>query len=344
MKRRALIKGFVSLAGLTAASSLFEQKLLAQNNDTLARALPSGKNYYVDSNRGSDSNDGTSQDKAWKSISRVNDTDFQPGDIVNFVCGSKFTQPLKIFPSGTASKPITFRSFGKGAAPVFSSTRSFNLIVCKGSYLIIDGFKIIGAREAAISIDESYAEYNIIRNCDISYSAIGVSLLGKFTTLEHNNIHDINKMVKNDWGGDDDYGAIGILIQSQNAKILNNTVEQCTGPSYDYGTDGSAFELYDNVDGAVIDGNYTSGNNRFMEVGGQPGSAKNVIVANNKAIHNNGRFLAFNLSGKFATNVNNFRLINNIVSEGKTREELIEFWDGPPLNSSQLVEQNNKFI
>ena len=35
--------------------------------------------YYVDNVNGSDANSGTSQTKAWNSISKVNDAAFQPG-------------------------------------------------------------------------------------------------------------------------------------------------------------------------------------------------------------------------------------------------------------------------
>ena len=40
----------------------------------------SGTTYYVDANNGNDANSGTSPEQAWKSLTKVTATTFQPGD------------------------------------------------------------------------------------------------------------------------------------------------------------------------------------------------------------------------------------------------------------------------
>ena len=74
--------------------------------------------YYVDSSAGNDSNDGTSEAKAWKSLSKVSSMTFQPGDRILFKAGSAFTGRLEPKGSGTAAAPIQISTYGIGARPV----------------------------------------------------------------------------------------------------------------------------------------------------------------------------------------------------------------------------------
>ena len=56
--------------------------------------------YYIDSVAGSDDNRGNSSDNAWKTIAKVNEVKFQPGDSVLFKSGSIWREELKIRSSG----------------------------------------------------------------------------------------------------------------------------------------------------------------------------------------------------------------------------------------------------
>ncbi len=73
--------------------------------------------YYV-SLTGNDSNSGTSQTNAWKTISKVNTINFQPGDKILFEGGQTFPGNLYLDASdvGTATLPITISSYGSGRA------------------------------------------------------------------------------------------------------------------------------------------------------------------------------------------------------------------------------------
>lgn len=65
--------------------------------------------YFVDNNFGSDSNNGTSLQAPWKSLSKVNEQTFQPGNVVCFKRGSTWIkEELTIHESGTPDDPITF--------------------------------------------------------------------------------------------------------------------------------------------------------------------------------------------------------------------------------------------
>jgi hypothetical protein len=105
--------------------------------------------YYVNSISGKDSNPGTSSDTPWKSISKVESTQLQPGDVINFARGSEWEKRewetvFLIDDSGTESKPITFRAYGEGKLPVFSNGgQVWNKgIKITASYIIIEGLHV----------------------------------------------------------------------------------------------------------------------------------------------------------------------------------------------------------
>ncbi|WP_164716568.1 S-layer homology domain-containing protein [Paenibacillus whitsoniae] len=77
----------------------------------------SGTTYYIDATGGSDSNVGTSEGQAWKSLEKVNATTFQPGDHIAFKSGEVWTGQLWPKGSGTAGLPIVIDQYGSGAKP-----------------------------------------------------------------------------------------------------------------------------------------------------------------------------------------------------------------------------------
>ncbi len=78
-------------------------------------------NHYVDSLAGNDTADGATPATAWKSLSKVNTTTFQPGDHLCFKAGSTFTGQLHPLGSGTAAAAIVIDQYGTGAKPRFNA-------------------------------------------------------------------------------------------------------------------------------------------------------------------------------------------------------------------------------
>ena len=77
-----------------------------------------GVNYYIDSLKGSDANNGTTISAPWQTITKVNTTTFKPGDSILFICGSIWSGvTLHPLGSGTAGKPIVVSKYGKGNLP-----------------------------------------------------------------------------------------------------------------------------------------------------------------------------------------------------------------------------------
>src|SRR5438874_2701055 len=66
-----------------------------------------GTTYYVDAVAGSDANNGTGLDSAWKSLAKVDATSFSPGDQILFHAGQTWVGQLWPQGSGAAGSPIT---------------------------------------------------------------------------------------------------------------------------------------------------------------------------------------------------------------------------------------------
>jgi hypothetical protein len=77
-----------------------------------------GITYYVDSQNGDDSFSGTAKNTAWKSMERVNNFTFSPGDSLLFLRGLSWTGQLSPKGSGIEGMPITLASFGEGNKPL----------------------------------------------------------------------------------------------------------------------------------------------------------------------------------------------------------------------------------
>jgi len=79
-----------------------------------------GATYYVDASNGNDSNNGTSQATAWKTISKVNSSSFSPGDYILFKKEEIWREVLVVPSSGSSGNPITFGAYGSGDKPIIS--------------------------------------------------------------------------------------------------------------------------------------------------------------------------------------------------------------------------------
>lgn len=79
-----------------------------------AKEKSTGTDYYVDSVSGDDSNTGTSEAQAWKTLDKVNETTFQPGDRLLFKKGSSWTGQLSPKGSGEKGNPIIIGAYGEG--------------------------------------------------------------------------------------------------------------------------------------------------------------------------------------------------------------------------------------
>lgn len=76
--------------------------------------------YYV-SNSGDDSNNGMSEEKAWRSLKKASSVVLEPGDELLLECGGIWNEALTPKGAGAKDLPITLGSYGEGAKPLINA-------------------------------------------------------------------------------------------------------------------------------------------------------------------------------------------------------------------------------
>ncbi len=86
--------------------------------------------YYVDSLHGNDSNPGTSASHSWKTLQKVNEAHYQPGDHILFRSGSRWEGQFTLPSSGSANSPIMVDRYGKGPLPRIDGNGAVENVLC----------------------------------------------------------------------------------------------------------------------------------------------------------------------------------------------------------------------
>lgn len=73
--------------------------------------------FYVDSMQGNDANSGTSPAQSWRTLQKVDESRYRPGDHILFRRGSRWEGSLTLSSSGAKGAPIAVDSFGSGQLP-----------------------------------------------------------------------------------------------------------------------------------------------------------------------------------------------------------------------------------
>jgi len=235
--------------------------------------------YYVNSSTGNDANAGTSTDKAWKSLTKVNSAALVPGDRVLFARGGSWTGKLTVSKSGTSGATILIGAYGSGNAPIVTGASSCATL--SGSYLVLQDLQLTDCSWAGVEIAGSH---NLVRRNIITLNVAGVVVKSGAVSdrVISNEIRDNNKMSVLTSGGNDDSGAFGVLLQGDKTEVGYNTITGSDAFSYDYGRDGAAVEIY----GATfsdIHHNLAKQNDAFTELGKSTSSdntyAYNVVIS-----------------------------------------------------------------
>jgi hypothetical protein len=145
--------------------------------------------YYV-SPSGDDSGPGTSPDKAWKSIEKINKITLKPGDKILFEGGETLTGALQfdLEDSGTPENPVTITSYGEGRATISSGSET-GLLATNTSGIIVKDLNFSGtsldidSKSSGIlfytDLDSVKPEYIRIENVEVSgYRWDGISIQG----------------------------------------------------------------------------------------------------------------------------------------------------------------------
>lgn len=83
--------------------------------------------YYMDATNGNDNNNGTSETSAWKTLSKINNTTFSPGDFIAFKRGEKWVGRFEFKSEGAVDNPIVFGAYGTGPKPILTGLEVHDL-------------------------------------------------------------------------------------------------------------------------------------------------------------------------------------------------------------------------
>jgi hypothetical protein len=216
--------------------------------------------YYV-SPSGNDSNSGTSPNSPIKSLSRASGLQLNAGDSVLLQSGATFAGKLAVWKNGTSSNPITIGSYGGSARPVVTG----DCLEVGGSYITMKDFTVSGCAQNGIW---SNGTGNVITNIEATHNIHGIDVgpQAKNTKVLRNYLHHNDRMAPNTPGAFDDYGAVGVVVEGDNTEVAYNTITDNHAPSADFGTDGSAVEIYGGI-GTSVHHNTASENRTFTELG-----------------------------------------------------------------------------
>ena len=267
-----------------------------------------GTQYYVDSVGGSDTNTGTSESAAWKSLDKVTSSSFAAGDVVNFKRGSTWNTTLTIASNGSNGSPVTYQAYGTGTAPTIDTSANDGIDI-SGNYNVVKDFLIKNVSHYGVNITGAH---NTVSDNEFANVGSGIWIAGGNNLITRNNAHNL-KMINNTPGGDDDYGATGYIINSANNEISYNTCTDCTAPSYDYGSDGGFVEVWQVGDNSYIHNNHAVNTNGFFELGGDNSGTANGIKIQYNIIDSTGSLLCAHTSGGFAIPTSNVTIDNNTV-------------------------------
>ena len=260
-----------NLARLVVVSAAAAGMSMAVQADATAAG---GRTFYL-SPAGSDANPGTDANRPFKSLEKVSDGFLQPGDTVLLQRGATFSGKLGLWASGTASQRITVASYGASSAP--KPVITGECVWAGASYITMQDFTVTNCTTDGIWSDGTD---NIITGVEASHNVQGIEIgdHAKNNKVVRNYLHHNDKMWPNTPGEFDDSGAVGVVVVGDNTEVAYNTITDNIAPSVDFGTDGSAVEIYGGI-GTTVHHNIATNNRTFTELG-NPRSADTTYAYN----------------------------------------------------------------
>lgn len=294
---------FLVILGIVAAfvtpNLLFSfQPTTSFNNFEVVQAASSGITYYVDASTGNDSNNGTTETAALKTIDKAAEK-VVPGDTVLVKKGT-YNEPygINMRKSGTSSAWISFKAY-PGHKPFVTSSAWCTFCVDNKSYIEINGFEITNTPETPTDSKNGGGDGILAKNDshhirifnNIIHGAGGGGIATVHTDymyIERNTIYDNTKR--------SDFGQSGIsLYQSYNSDKnsgYHNIIRK--NKIYDnenlrpFKYSGNGTEITDG-NGIIIDDSRNTQQNLGVNPHYRQAYSSSTLIENNVIFNNGGR-------------------------------------------------------
>ncbi|MGV3564036.1 MAG: right-handed parallel beta-helix repeat-containing protein [Nocardioides sp.] len=239
---------------------------------TIPAPDPAPTAYYVDPLTGSDDASGTTATSAWRTLARASAATLAPGEVLRLRAGTSHVGALVVTESGTAADPVRVEAYGDGGAPVVSGGQC---VLLQGDWLEVSGVHAADCGRAGFRVE---GDDVLLEGVEASGSVAGVWIRegSQRATVAASYVHDNTLMAPDTHGPDDDYGAFGIEVNGDHARVLGNRISGHHAPSPDYRVDGAAVEVYQAV-GTLIEGNTSTDDLAFTELGGSRTTGTRVL-------------------------------------------------------------------
>jgi len=210
----------------------------------------SAQEVYVDSELGSEQNDGSSPDSPKQTLESVSGFGARYQALYLKAGG---TYPT----SGLSVSNATLTRYGDGQAPVVVATgEGFGIVTASGG-AVVDGIKVMGANAdvggTGISVS---GNDNEVRNCEIDGSGsgmmMGFGVMGTGNYIHHNNVHDLGVSISGSEMGNSG-GAEAYMILSSDNEIAYNIAYNCwSNNSTLGGAEGGCLEIVNREAGSTV--------------------------------------------------------------------------------------------
>ena len=184
-----------------------------------------GRTFYVSAS-GSDSNDGTSPERAWRTVRQANRAELAPGDGVLFQAGATFgDDTLMPERGGESGRPIVYGSYGEGRAVLPQG------VWFRGKSDL--AFQNLATPGVAHGI-QGHGDRITVQGCSLERNGVAVYAEGDDWTIEASTVE-----------GSGDSGMI--LIGKRHTVRANLIANTGTDSSIDYGKHGIYLKVVDAV-------------------------------------------------------------------------------------------------
>jgi hypothetical protein len=270
--------------GVGMTSSLLAYALSAchlPSNGWVATKNRSTHDQYVNCVAGKDSNSGLRRSPL-RTITAATAHPRPAGTTIYLARGCTWNGSVVLRGSGSSTMPITLSAYGTGAAPAITGRAlpsQTPVLQLAGDFQLVSGVTVAHAAGIGILTTGARARIDGVEITDVG---IGVRFAARFGAATSVNIHDLHMMV-NTPGGDDDYGALGFDVESQDVEITRSRCTNCRASSYDYGHDGGFAEVWNYGDGLTVHDNVGRNTSGILEVGGtaHDASARGITITRN---------------------------------------------------------------
>lgn len=162
-----------------------------------------GAQTYHISNNGNDTNDGLTPQTAWRTVEKVNQSEFVAGDEVLFESGGVWSGSLWAKGSGTKENPIKIGCYGDGEKPIINGDGE-NAAV----YLYNQEYVHVSDLEVTNIGEESQWRYGVY------VSAYDAGVLNGIK-IENITVHDVRGLYMSTLGSADNHFNGGIIVQAR---------------------------------------------------------------------------------------------------------------------------------